>query len=210
MDSQRRNDDADIAGETASTYTVPDDDVGKTIKVRVTLTDDRDNEETLTSAATATVAAKPDSSDTDAPPRDPGETVDISVGDTVSGDIAEASEVDWFRVRLLASETYRIDMRGTWGGEWAEVDGKIVWVSPGTLKDPKLLGVFSEDDALVPGTDDEESGYDRGDNSEGKNSRIVAFSPPADGYYYYYYIAATAELAWTGTYELTVTVVSDG
>ena len=199
--------DADISGETASTYTVPDDDVGKTIKVRVTLTDDRDNEESLTSKATDTVVAEPDSQDTDAPPRDPGETVDISVGATVAGDIAEASEVDWFKVSLLASETYRIDMRGAWGGAWAEVDGEIVWVSAGTLQDPKLLGVFGEDNALVPGTDEEESGNDRGDSSEGKNSRIASFSPPADGYYY---IAATAELAWTGTYELTVTVVSDG
>ena len=201
------NADTDIAGETASTYELSDDDVGKTIRVRATFTDDRDNEETLTSEATAVVAARPDSQDTDAPPRDPSETVDITVGNTVSGEIAEASEVDWFRVRLLASETYRIDMRGAWGGAWAEVDGEIVWVSAGTLEDPKLLGVFGEHDALVPGTDEEESGNDRGDSSEGKNSRIASFSPPADGYYY---IAAAAEAAWTGTYEVTVTVVSDG
>ena len=114
--------------------------------------------------------------------------------------------MDWFKVSLLASETYQIDMRGAWGGEWAEVDGEVVWVSPGTLEDPKLLGVFGEDDALVPGTDEEESGNDRGDSSEGKNSRITPFSPPADGYYY---IAAAAEGAWTGTYELTVTIVAD-
>ena len=172
-------DDADIAGETASTYAVSDDDVGKAIRVRVSFTDDRNNQESLTSTATDTVSAKPDSQDTDAPPRDPSETVEIAVGDTVAGDIEEASEVDWFKVSLLASETYQIDMRGAWGGEWAEVDGEVVWVSPGTLEDPKLLGVFGEDDALVPGTDEEESGNDRGDSSEGKNSRITPFSPPA-------------------------------
>ena len=199
-------DDADIGGETASTYTLSDDDVGKAISVRATFTDDRDNEELLTSEATAEVEARPDSPDTDAPPSDTGTTVEITVGDTVAGDIAEASEVDWFKVRLLASETYRIDMRGAWGGAWAEVDGKIVWVSAGTLEDPKLLGVFGEDNALVPGTDEEESGNDRGEYSEGKNSRITSFSPPADGYYY---IAAAADGAWTGTYELTVTVVTD-
>ena len=195
-----------IGGETASTYAVSDDDVGKAISVRVTFTDDRDNEESLTSEATAEVTARPDSPDTEAPPSDTGTTVEITVGDTVAGDIAEASEVDWFKVRLLASETYRIDMRGAWGGGWVEVDGKIVWVSAGTLEDPKLLGVFGEDNALVPGTDEEESGNDRGEYSEGKNSRITSFSPPADGYYY---IAAAAEGAWTGTYELTVTVVTD-
>ena len=90
--------DTDIAGETASTYTVSDDDVGKTIKVRVTFTDDRNNEETLTSAATGAVAARPDSSDTDAPPRDPSTTVDVTVGDTVKGELEEHHEVDWFRV----------------------------------------------------------------------------------------------------------------
>ena len=199
-------DDADIQDATGSTYTLTDDDVGKAISVRATFTDNAGNEESLTSEATAEVEARPDSPDTDAPPSDTGTTVEITVGDTVAGDIAEASEVDWFKVRLLASETYRIDMRGAWGGAWAEVDGKIVWVSAGTLEDPKLLGVFGEDNALVPGTDEEESGNDRGEYSEGKNSRITSFSPPADGYYY---IAAAADGAWTGTYELIVTVVTD-
>ena len=52
-------DDADIAGATGSTYTLVDADAGKAIKVRVSFTDDADNEESLTSAATATVAALP-------------------------------------------------------------------------------------------------------------------------------------------------------
>ncbi len=198
--------DADIQNATDSTYTLTDDDVGKTIKVRVSFTDDRSNDETLTSAATDTVVAKPDSPGTDAPPRDPGATVDVTVGNTVTGEIEEAIEVDWFKVSLLASETYQIDMRGAWGGEWARIDGEIVWVAPGTLHDPKLLGVFSAANVLVPGTNEEVSGDDRGDYEEGKNSRITSFSPPADGYYY---IAAAAEAAWTGTYELTVTVVAD-
>ena len=200
-------DDADIPGATDSTYTLTDDEVGKAIRVKVSFTDDRGNDETLTSSATDTVAARPDSSDTDAPPRDPSTTVDVTVGDTVKGEIEELHEVDWFRVRLLASETYRIDMRGAWGGEWALVDGEIVWISAGTLEDPKLLGVYSGANVLVPGTDEEVSGDDRGDYAEGKNSRIESFSPPADGYYY---IAAAAEQGgWTGTYELTVTVVTE-
>ena len=49
-------DDTEIAGATGSTYTVAAADEGKAIKVRVTFTDDADNEETLTSAATAAVA----------------------------------------------------------------------------------------------------------------------------------------------------------
>ena len=51
--------DTDIAGETDSTYTLVLADLGKTIKVRVTFTDDADNAETLTSVATVAVAAAP-------------------------------------------------------------------------------------------------------------------------------------------------------
>ena len=48
---------ADIAGENSSTYTLDAADLGKTIKVKVSFTDDTSNAETLTSAATVTVAA---------------------------------------------------------------------------------------------------------------------------------------------------------
>ena len=51
--------DADIGGETSSTYTLADADVGKTIKVRVSFTDDAGSEETLTSSATEAVTARP-------------------------------------------------------------------------------------------------------------------------------------------------------
>ena len=49
--------DADIAGATGAEYTLTSTEEGKTIKVRVTFTDDGGTEETLVSAATATVAA---------------------------------------------------------------------------------------------------------------------------------------------------------
>ena len=52
-------DDADIAGETGSTYTLVDPDEGQTIRVKVSFTDDADNDESLTSAATETVLARP-------------------------------------------------------------------------------------------------------------------------------------------------------
>ena len=51
--------DADISGETDASYTLVADDVGKTIKVKVTFTDDAGNEATLTSAATKAVEAAP-------------------------------------------------------------------------------------------------------------------------------------------------------
>ena len=49
------NTDADIQNATNSTYTLATTDVGKTITVRVTFTDDESNTETLTSAATIPV-----------------------------------------------------------------------------------------------------------------------------------------------------------
>ena len=52
-------DDVDISGATDATYTLVADDEGQTIKVRVTFTDDAENETTLTSAATEAVAAAP-------------------------------------------------------------------------------------------------------------------------------------------------------
>ena len=52
-------DDADISGATTSSYTVVAGDVGKTIKVTVSFTDDAGNAEILTSAATTAVAKSP-------------------------------------------------------------------------------------------------------------------------------------------------------
>ncbi len=48
-------DDTDIEGATSSTYTVQTTDNGKVIKVRVTFTDDWDNDESLTSEGTSAV-----------------------------------------------------------------------------------------------------------------------------------------------------------
>ena len=77
-----RNDgtsDSDIADATASTYTLVSGDVGKTIKVKVTFTDDAQNEETLTSAATTEVTATV--------PVAPG-SLSVSVNDTGKLDVS--------------------------------------------------------------------------------------------------------------------------
>ena len=71
--------DSVIADATASTYTLADEDAGKTVKVKVTFTDDGGNEETLTSAVTAAVAATvPDA---------PG-SLSVSVNDTGKLDVS--------------------------------------------------------------------------------------------------------------------------
>ena len=52
--------DKKIQGATGASYTLVNADEGKTIRVKVSFTDDSDNEETLTSEPTAAVAANPD------------------------------------------------------------------------------------------------------------------------------------------------------
>ena len=60
-------DDSNISEATESTYTLAKADEGKTVKLRVTFTDDAGNEEALTSAATYAVAARPNSPATGLP-----------------------------------------------------------------------------------------------------------------------------------------------
>ena len=62
-------DDAAISGATSSTYTLADADEGKTIKVKVSFTDDAGNGETLTSATTVAIeAAVAEAEPTEPPP----------------------------------------------------------------------------------------------------------------------------------------------
>ena len=88
--SEDGNADTDIEDATDSTYTLTGGDVGKTIQVKVTFTDDADNEETLTSAATAAVAAKPNAPATGAPTISGTAQVD----ETLTADTSGISDAD--------------------------------------------------------------------------------------------------------------------
>ena len=83
-------DDADIAGATSDTYTLVDADLDKAVKVRVIFTDNADNEETLTSAATAAVEPRPNSPATGAP------TISgtAQVGETLTADTSGIDDAD--------------------------------------------------------------------------------------------------------------------
>ena len=83
-------DGVDIAGATSDTYTLVDADFDKAVKVRVIFNDDDDNEETLTSEATAAVAAE--TAVPDAP-----QSLNVSPDDTGTLDVsweAPASDGD--------------------------------------------------------------------------------------------------------------------
>ena len=88
-----RNDgstDTDIQDATGSSYTLVSADAGQTIQVKVTFTDDADNQESLTSAATAAVAPEPNSPATGLP------TISgtARVGDTLTADTSAITDAD--------------------------------------------------------------------------------------------------------------------
>ena len=121
--------DADIAGATGSTYTLAETDRGKAIKVRVSFTDDGGNEETLTSAATAAVPAKPNNQATGAP------TISgtAQVGETLTANtsnIADDNGLDnaTFSYQWLADDA---EISGATGSTYTVTDaeeGKLIKV----------------------------------------------------------------------------------
>ena len=83
-------DDSDISGAASSTYALLEADQGKTIKVKVSFTDDADNQEMLTSVATGAVAPRPNSPATGAPTI--GGTA--QVGEKLTADTAGIADAD--------------------------------------------------------------------------------------------------------------------
>ena len=83
--------DADIQDATGPSYTLVEADEGKTIRVRVSFTDDAGNGEELTSAATALVAAAPRNSPANGAPTVSGTA---QVGETLTADTTGISDAD--------------------------------------------------------------------------------------------------------------------
>ena len=101
-------DDADIAAATSLTYTLIDVDEGKAIKVQVSFTDDADNEETLTSAATAAVTAAP-------PSIAPGEPQNLELTPVAVGTNGVGVKVFWDAPSATGGSDisgYRIQWKG--------------------------------------------------------------------------------------------------
>ena len=89
---------SDIDGATSSTYILTASEHGQTIQVRVSFTDDRNNAETLTSAATVAVAAKPNTAATG----EPTISGTAQVGETLTADTSGIEDADG-----LTSVSYR-------------------------------------------------------------------------------------------------------
>ena len=135
---------SDISGATSSTYTLVAADEGKTIKVKVSFTDDASYAETLTSAATVTVTVGDDCAG------DTTSTCSVSPGTPVTGDIEIIGDGDRFSLSVTSGVTYRIDAEGS-------------PTSMGTLTDPKLF-LLDTSDNLIDSNDDGGTGF---------NARIV-------------------------------------
>ena len=106
-------DDADITDATGSTYTLVAADEGKTVKVRITFTDDAGNDESLTSAPTATVTA----SNTPAT-GEPTITGTAQVGETLTANTTGIADSDGlnnatFTYQWLADDTDITDATGS-------------------------------------------------------------------------------------------------
>ena len=114
--------DTDIQRATASTYTLADADRGKTVKVRVSFTDDEGNEEMLTSDPTATVQY-PDNTPATGQPTINGTA---QVGETLTADVAGISDEDGltdptFTYQWIAGEE---DISGATGSTYTLTYGR--------------------------------------------------------------------------------------
>ena len=116
--------------------------------------------------------------------QDKSTTGALRVGDSATGEIESGGDVDWFKVRLQAGKTYRIDLEG-------------LPTRAGTLEDPELLGIHVIRENLLPDTENDDDGILY-------NSRLF-FSADRYGDYY---IAAGARGNRTGTYKLLVEEVA--
>ena len=117
--------DTDIQDATGSTYTLVSDDEGKAVKVKVNFTDDEGNEETLTSAATSAVAARPNSPATGLP----AITGTVQVGETLTADVSGIGDADGldnvsFSYQWIRSDgTTDTDITGATGSTYTLADG---------------------------------------------------------------------------------------
>ena len=131
---------SDIEGATGSSHTIAEAQEGRAIRVSVSFTDDGGNEETLTSAATAAVLARPNTAATGAP----SITGTAQVGETLSADTSAIADADglanvsysyqWIR-NDGSSDT---DITGATDSTYALVDadeGKTIKVKVGFTDD---------------------------------------------------------------------------
>ena len=113
--------DTDVAGATDSSYTLVLADLGRTIKVRVSFTDDAENKETLTSVATEAVAAAPNNPATGVP----AISGTAQVGQTLTASTSDIADEDGlsgvsYSYQWLAAD---VNIAGATGSTYVLVNG---------------------------------------------------------------------------------------
>ena len=188
---------ADIAGENSTTYTLVDADLGTTLKVKVSFTDDAGNSETLTSAATATVGAAGNTAATGAPTI----TGTAEVGETLTAVTTAIMDADGLTSVSYAYQWIRVN--GT------EADIAAANSSTYTLVDADLgttlkVRVSFTDDASNSETLTSAATATVGATATAPTvSNVAVTSTPASGTTYY---LAGEAIEFTVTFSAPVTV----
>ena len=108
-----------------------------------------------------------------------GTTGEVTVGESVTGEIDYGGDRDWFAVEFDAGATYRIGLANA--------------QRHGILRDPHLRGIHDENGDLIPGT--------KNDNSGGTIDSQVTFMAVNAGTYY---VATSFNGNGVGSYTLSV------
>ena len=186
-------DNADIAGATGKTYTLVAADQGTTITVRVTFDDDANNEESLTSVATASVAAASVPADVQEAPafaergyvfdlaeNTDGSTNRVSLG-TVSATDPEGAALTYSIEGGNASGLFEIDAASgelfyTGAGEDFEAGAGpfelTVQASDGDLATHTIVVVTVRDVQEAPAFAEQSYAFDLEENSDGSATRV--------------------------------------
>ena len=157
----------DISGETDATYTLAADDEGKTIKVRVIVTDDAGNETTLTSAATEAVSPAVQQQTANNPATGaPAITGTVQVGETLTADTSGIADDDGL---INATYSYQwVANDGITGTDISgETDATYILVADDVGKTVKVEVSFTDD----AGNDET--------LSSGATDAVAAPEPPA-------------------------------
>ena len=128
------NTETNISSATASTYTLVAADQGTTVKVTVSFTDDANNPETLTSAATAAVSAAPNTPATGAPTI----TGTAQVGQTLTASTTGIADANGLTTPNYTYQWIRVD--GTDEADIASANSSTYPWSPPTWARPSRCG----------------------------------------------------------------------
>ena len=167
------NSDTDITSETESTYTLVADDEGKTIKVRVTFTDDAGNGESLTSAATVSVAARLNSPATGRP----AISGTAQVGETLTADTSGIADDDGL-TNVSYSYRWVANDEGTDADISSETDATYTLVAADVGDTIKVKVTFTDDagneEALTSGATDAVAAADPPAEPTGLSATVVS------------------------------------